>query len=61
MWRLLIIDDDINILQRMRKALPWHELQVELVGTAMDGIEGLQLIKELEVDIVITDIYICLI
>lgn len=57
MWRLLIVDDDIHILQRMEKALPWHDLQVELVGTAMDGIEGFQHVKDLEVDIVITDIY----
>lgn len=56
-WRLIIVDDDIHILEHMEKAIPWNELNVELVGVAMDGEEGLQLVEQSDVDIVITDVY----
>lgn len=57
MWRVLIIDDDFQVLEGMKKSIPWERLEAEWVGEAMDGQEGLQKVKETSPDIIITDIY----
>lgn len=57
MWRVLIIDDDFQVLEGMRKSIPWEQLDAEWVGEAMDGEEGLKVIRATQPDIVITDIY----
>ncbi|MFC4306708.1 response regulator transcription factor [Cohnella boryungensis] len=57
MWKIVIIDDDRNVLKGMRRVIPWDELGAEWVGEAMDGEEGLRLIRQTQPDLVITDIY----
>lgn len=57
MRKIVIVDDDRQVLQGMQHTIPWRELALELVGEAMDGEEGLRLVRELQPDIVITDIY----
>ncbi|MDR6554803.1 response regulator transcription factor [Paenibacillus qinlingensis] len=57
MWRVLIIDDDFQVLEGMKKSIPWERLEAEWVGEAMDGQEGLLKVKETSPDIIITDIY----
>ncbi|MCC3372011.1 response regulator transcription factor [Cohnella sp. REN36] len=56
MKSILIIDDDPNVLEGMRESIPWELLQVRWVGEAIDGQEGLRLVRELHPDIVLTDI-----
>ncbi len=56
MKSIVIIDDDPNVLEGMREAVAWDELQVNWAGEAIDGQEGLSLIHEVEPDIVLTDI-----
>lgn len=57
MWTTVMIDDDRQVLQSMKKMIPWQKLGAECVGEALDGQQGLKLIQQLEPDIVITDIY----
>lgn len=57
MWKIVIIDDDRNVLEGMKNVIPWTELDAEWVGEAMDGEEGLRVIQACQPDIVITDIY----
>jgi len=57
MWKILIIDDDFQVLEGMKQSIDWAGLDAEWVGEAMDGKEGLDKIRELQPDIVITDIY----
>ncbi|MBP1966644.1 response regulator transcription factor [Paenibacillus aceris] len=57
MWRIAIIDDDRQVLQGMRCAIPWEELNAECVGEALTGADGLRMVMEVQPDIVITDIY----
>ncbi|WP_027092098.1 response regulator transcription factor [Cohnella thermotolerans] len=57
MWKIAIIDDDQQVLQGMRKAIPWDRLNAEWVGEAMNGEDGLRMIRRERPDIVITDIY----
>jgi two-component system response regulator YesN len=57
MWKILIIDDDFQVLEGMKKAIPWDSIDAELVGEASDGAEGLEMVRQTGPDIVITDIY----
>lgn len=57
MWKIVIIDDDFQVAKGLRKAIPWEELDAEFAGEAIDGESGLALIKEVNPDIVLTDIY----
>lgn len=56
MLRVLIIDDDYWVRCGMRKTIPWEEYGFTIVGEAADGVEGLELYKNLRPEIVITDI-----
>lgn len=57
MWRVAIIDDERQVLQGMRRAIPWEQLGAEWVGEALNGQDGLDVIRATKPDIVITDIY----
>jgi len=57
MWKIVIIDDDRQVLQGMKQAIPWDELNAEWAGEAMNGADGLEVIRSVQPDIVMTDIY----
>jgi two-component system response regulator YesN len=56
-WKIAIIDDERQVLQGMKRAIPWDELEAEWVGEAMNGFDGLNMIRSTQPDIIITDIY----
>jgi two-component system response regulator YesN len=53
---LCVIDDVVSVVQGISKHIPWEQYGIEVIGTALDGEEGLQLIHRLRPDIVLTDI-----
>ncbi|SDN87774.1 response regulator transcription factor [Alkalicoccus daliensis] len=57
MWKVVIIDDDDKVLRGMKKIIPWKQLSCEWAGEARNGQEGLELIKQVKPDLIITDIY----
>lgn len=57
MWKIAIIDDDRQVLAGMRRGIPWKELDAELAGEAMNGADGLDMIRRVQPDVIITDIY----
>lgn len=57
MWKIGIIDDDRGVLQGIKRAIPWDELNAEWAGEALNGEEGLEMIQSACPDIVITDLY----
>lgn len=57
MWKMVIIDDERQVLKGMKRAIPWDELGAEWVGEAMNGEDGLEVIRNTCPDIVITDLY----
>lgn len=57
MWKIAIIDDERQVLKGMKRAIPWDELGAEWVGEAMNGEDGLEVIRRTMPDIVITDLY----
>ncbi|RED61800.1 response regulator transcription factor [Cohnella lupini] len=54
---ILLVDDDEYVINGLLKHIPWQDMGVNIVGTAADGLEGLNKFLELRPDFVITDIY----
>lgn len=52
----LLICDDEKLIREGLASLDWKDRNIEVVGTAKNGEEGYELYKELNPDIVITDI-----
>lgn len=57
MWKIAIIDDERQVLHGMKRAIPWDKLEAEWVGEALNGEDGLTMIRASHPDIIITDIY----
>lgn len=57
MYKVVIIDDEPIIVTGLSRMMPWEKYECEVVGTAEDGQEGLELIRKLQPDIVFSDIY----
>jgi two-component system, response regulator YesN len=57
MWKIVLIDDDFQTLEGMKEVIPWSELDAVCSGVALDGEEGLEVIRNTAPDLVITDIY----
>ncbi|MBO5303742.1 MAG: response regulator [Lachnospiraceae bacterium] len=56
MYRLLIVDDEEFEREGMAEFIPWQDYDVEMVGTAWNGVDGFEKIGKLLPDIVLTDI-----
>lgn len=56
MYKLLIVDDEEIEREGMVSLIPWSDYEVDLVGSAWNGVEGYEKIKKLHPDIVLTDI-----
>lgn len=57
MIKAVIIDDDMTTLQGLSQAVPWDRYQIEICGTGMNGLEGLELIEKYKPQLILTDIY----
>ncbi|TBL76589.1 response regulator [Paenibacillus thalictri] len=55
-YTLCIIDDMEDAVESLVKNIPWHDYNISVCGTATNGRDGLDLMKELKPDIVLTDI-----
>ena len=54
--KVVLVEDEEIVLKELVETIGWEGLGMEVVGTAMDGIEGENLIRHLSPDIVVTDI-----
>ena len=54
--RILIVEDEDIIRYGLEHAIDWKLMDCMVIGTAKDGVEGLEKISELSPDIVLTDI-----
>lgn len=57
MYKAIIIDDEERIVKGLTNLLPWQKNRVEVVATAMDGIDAINKITTYKPDIVFTDIH----
>ncbi len=56
MYRVLIIDDEEIIREGLKTVINWDSMGCSVVGEAVDGDEGLEMLSSLQPDIVFTDI-----
>jgi len=56
MYKVLLVDDEILIRERIAKRIPWEELGFRLVTTCENGKEAIEILKKEEIDLVLTDI-----
>lgn len=56
MYKVIIADDQMPVLEYLQAKLPWQELGLELLAACSDGEEALHACKKLPPDILITDI-----
>ncbi|MNH95113.1 HTH-type transcriptional regulator YesS [compost metagenome] len=54
--KLLIVEDEIRLRDRMVEGIPWELHGIELIGAVGNGDEALRLIEKIGADIVLTDI-----
>ncbi|MBR6030164.1 MAG: response regulator [Clostridia bacterium] len=56
MMKVFLADDEIAIRENLRNSFPWEEKGCQLVGEAPDGEMALPMIRDLNPDILLTDI-----
>lgn len=56
MYKVAIIDDEPIIVEGLAKTMPWEKWNMQVIGFAYDGKEGLSLIRRERPDIIISDI-----
>lgn len=56
MIKVVIADDEENVCQLIRGLIDWSSLDMEIVGTAHNGMEALEMLQSLDPDLMITDI-----
>ena len=56
MYKVVIIDDEPIIVEGLSRAISWKNWNCEVIGTASDGLEGMELINKVKPDIIFSDI-----
>ncbi|REK71638.1 response regulator transcription factor [Paenibacillus paeoniae] len=56
MYKVMLIDDDVPMLKYLRQLINWEELGLHICGDTYSSVKALQLFRELQPDIVISDI-----
>lgn len=56
MYRVLIADDEPFILDGLKYVINWEEHGLEITSTVKNGIEALEVLENIRIDILITDI-----
>ncbi len=56
MYKVVIIDDEPIIVEGISRTVPWEQYDCRIVGTANDGMEGLEVIRTQKPHILVTDI-----
>jgi two-component system response regulator YesN len=56
MYRIIIVDDEKQILDGLSKMIKWDDMGFEVCAAARNGLEAIPLIREYRPDVVLTDI-----
>ena len=56
LYKVLLVDDEEEVREAIRKRINWEEIGFTVVGTAENGEEALELAENCEPDVVMTDI-----
>lgn len=56
MYRILLVDDELAVLNGLCKTIPWAEYGFETVAQASNGVQALSMLQQQQFDILLTDI-----
>lgn len=56
MYKVVIIDDEPIIVEGIKRSIHWEKFKCEVVGTAYNGQEGINIIRKTKPDILVSDI-----
>ncbi len=56
MYSVLLVDDEEEVLEVIKKKLDWEELGFEVAGSAANGVEALEFVEDHHPDVVLSDI-----
>ncbi|MCZ8519830.1 MULTISPECIES: response regulator [Paenibacillus] len=56
MHRLIIVDDEVEVLEGLKNTIDWHALGFELIGDYTNGRQAWEAVETLKPDLVVTDI-----
>ncbi len=56
MFKVVLVDDEQIILSGLQRVIPWEKYGCEVACTAMDGLEGVHVVRRERPDILFTDI-----
>lgn len=56
MYRVLLVDDEYMILTGLKKIIDWPSLGFQVVATAENAMQGLSILENQKIDLVITDV-----
>ena len=56
MYKILLVDDEILIREKIAQKIPWEELGFELVAACENGQEAMEILEKEPIDVVLTDI-----
>lgn len=56
LYNILLVDDEADVLQAMKRKIDWEAMGFCLAGTAENGQEALEMAEQLHIDVVMTDI-----
>ena len=55
-FRLLVVDDEATMRKGIANFMNWETIDCEVAATASDGLEAIQILEQIPIDIIITDI-----
>ena len=56
LFKIVVADDEDELREAMCRLIDWQEVGFELVGSAGNGLDALQLVEQLQPDLLLTDI-----
>ena len=56
MYQVLLVDDEYMILNGLKKIIDWKSLGFQIVATAENAKEGLSVLEQQRIDLVVTDV-----
>ena len=55
-YKVILVDDEVEVIDVMKKKIHWNDLGFDVVGSATNGVKALELVEKLQPDVVLTDI-----
>ena len=54
-YTMLLVDDEEEVIQVIRKKIDWERLGFSVIGHAGNGVKAFEMVEEFQPDVVMTD------